>query len=959
MFTAKNYEQFFKKLHNLLRDGESSLTGMAALNEINNFILLIFIEPRIDEFFGKGNDNLKFSYLCTLVDEYNKYKICKTQDEKIKRDDIMNNILNTFTNIVIEYCKNKYIKKYIDTDSTRMTVFHNQRILQNKEDVEKIYNIKLTFISILEECRNFIFNGKEINKENIKLVLENMDSDVIGDAYENFKEQEVGNQGKTMGQYFSPRVIIKYCIQNYIKPKYNETCYDSSVGTGGFLHYMNKFVRENSTKEQHKQYRYNCIYANDKTEDLMKPLYINLLLHDIGIDNIHNRNSLSFKNCKEYLEKFDNFVGNPPYGLKHKAKYDKYDIYINDNSYNYFPKFMKTGSELIKDSMGQFMIHCINSLKVGGKFSLIIDRGILNNGTENKSWQKQLRKWLLCNVDLQQIVLLPKGIFATTNFDTAIICGVKKVPFIDYNNNQLHTDKVNVFIGKFEDEKNKTGLIVKNKPDMVWKNKDIINNDFSLKYDDYVEKENLSYNGIMYKSLGEVCEFKFGTRITKSKDKGDKYPVYGGGDITFYTNKYNLDENTLVISRFGVSPKCVRLINHKCWLNDSGLYIQNYKNIKKVYLDLFLLINQNRIFKYSSGQAQKNMETNKLFRELKIPILSDDHQQEIVEFMDNVIGDDYSLLDRLVQEFKDIDLFKFLLVKEYDTMEYAIIYIKDLIRYETTLKRIYEIEKKFCFKMIKAEYKTLGDVCEFVNGKILAKNNIIKGQYPVIGGGKQPFGYHNKYNTDENTILCSKSGAYAGYISSYNEKVWMSDCFGIYPKEQLNKKYLYYYLQCIQNNIYKSQTGNAQPHYSITEIVKIKIPVPSLEDQEKIIKQIEAIEEKDSDYHKALEGMKQLIMMVENSIEMTIDKDEQQTEQDNEQQIEQDNEQQDNEQHNDEQSSSDSDDEYEYVERKGIKYILDDTKVYKINKKGFRGKLYGNYINGKVKKIKKDKDKVL
>jgi len=123
MFTSKNYEQFFKKLHNLLRDGESSLTGMAALNEINNFILLIFIEPRIDEFFGKGNDNLKFSYLCTLVDEY---KICKTQDDKTKLD----NILNTFTNIVVEYCKNKYIKKYIDTDSTRMTVFHNQRILQ-------------------------------------------------------------------------------------------------------------------------------------------------------------------------------------------------------------------------------------------------------------------------------------------------------------------------------------------------------------------------------------------------------------------------------------------------------------------------------------------------------------------------------------------------------------------------------------------------------------------------------------------------------------------------------------------------------------------------------------------------------------------------------------------------------------------------------------------------------------
>ena len=129
----------------------------------------------------------------------------------------------------------------------------------------------------------------------------------------------------------------------------------------------------------------------------------------------------------------------------------------------------------------------------------------------------------------------------------------------------------------------------------------------------------------------------------------------------------------------------------------------------------------------------------------------------------------------------------------------------------------------------------MGDVCEFKNGKVLTKNNIVEGEYPVIVGGKQPFGYHNNFNTDENTILCSKSGAYAGYFSKYNSKVWMSDCFGIYPKKQLNKDYLYYYLLCIQNRIYKEQTGNAQPHYSIKEIEKIKIPILSPEHQDRIV----------------------------------------------------------------------------------------------------------------------------
>ena len=125
----------------------------------------------------------------------------------------------------------------------------------------------------------------------------------------------------------------------------------------------------------------------------MKPLYINLLLHDIGIENIKNRNSLGKTNCKECFEKFDVCVGNPPYGLKNKVTFKDFNSIITDEEntpkgFNYWPSLLKTGStDLIKDSMGQFLVH-VNSLKVGGRFSLVIDRGILNNGTEGNSWQK-------------------------------------------------------------------------------------------------------------------------------------------------------------------------------------------------------------------------------------------------------------------------------------------------------------------------------------------------------------------------------------------------------------------------------------------------------------------------------------------------------------------------------------------------------------------------------------------
>ena len=137
--------------------------------------------------------------------------------------------------------------------------------------------------------------------------------------------------------------------------------------------------------------------------------------------------------------------------------------------------------------------------------------------------------------------------------------------------------------------------------------------------------------------------------------------------------------------------------------------------------------------------------------------------------------------------------------------------------------------------------KTLEDICEFKNGKGIKKENLKNGEYPVIGGGQKPMGLHNEYNTNENVILCSSSGAYAGYISKYDKKVWASDCFSIIPKNKLiNNTYLYFTLKLsLQNKIYKSQTGTAQPHIYSKNLEKLKIPVPSIEKQKEIVEYCE------------------------------------------------------------------------------------------------------------------------
>ena len=173
--------------------------------------------------------------------------------------------------------------------------------------------------------------------------------------------------------------------------------------------------------------------------------------------------------------------------------------------------------------------------------------------------------------------------------------------------------------------------------------------------------------------------------------------------------------------------------------------------------------------------------------------------------------------------------------------EVKLIAIADLDEYYTF--KLKKEEEKLISKNENIQIKKLGEVCEFKNGTNITKDKLIKGDYPVIGGGQKPFGFHNEYNCDENTIIISKDGAYAGYISKYNLKVFVSN-HGIYIHEIndiILKDYIYYYLKSIQKSLYDLQSGAGQPGIKKEQLEELEIPIPSLEVQEEIVKYLDEI----------------------------------------------------------------------------------------------------------------------
>ncbi|WP_219809330.1 restriction endonuclease subunit S [Hoylesella timonensis] len=135
------------------------------------------------------------------------------------------------------------------------------------------------------------------------------------------------------------------------------------------------------------------------------------------------------------------------------------------------------------------------------------------------------------------------------------------------------------------------------------------------------------------------------------------------------------------------------------------------------------------------------------------------------------------------------------------------------------------------------EWKKLGEVCSLTRGKRLTKRDLdINGIYPVYHGGIEPIGYYNQSNRKANSTMIINVGASAGTVGYSANDFWSSDgCFCFSHNEQLNQKYLYYWLQNIETFIKSKVRKAGIPTLDNKVLENIKIPLPPLSVQHRIV----------------------------------------------------------------------------------------------------------------------------
>ena len=139
------------------------------------------------------------------------------------------------------------------------------------------------------------------------------------------------------------------------------------------------------------------------------------------------------------------------------------------------------------------------------------------------------------------------------------------------------------------------------------------------------------------------------------------------------------------------------------------------------------------------------------------------------------------------------------------------------------------------------EWKELGKVCVVKTGQSVNKTFIQNnsGDYPVINSGKEPLGYVDVFNTEDDPIGITSRGAGVGYVS-WNEGKYFRGNLNysatVKDSEKLLPRYLYYFLKNNSKKIEELCTFDGIPALNKSKLENLNIAIPHEDIQKEIVK---------------------------------------------------------------------------------------------------------------------------
>lgn len=315
-------------------------------------------------------------------------------------------------------------------------------------------------------------------------------------------------------------------------------------------------------------------------------------------------------------------------------------------------------------------------------------------------------------------------------------------------------------------------------------------------------------DGVHFCTLDNVLKIKNG-RDYKSFAQGD-IPVYGSGGVIAYINKFAYDKPSVLIPRKGSIDK-LYYVDTPFWTVDTIFYTDiNTDLIEPKYV--YYCLKKQHLEKLNTAGGVPSL-TQAVLNKVKIPLPPLEVQQEIVRILDTFTELTTELTTELEARKKQYEYYenKLLFNEKYNN-----VLLKDICTVNQGLQ--IPISKR---KKEDGENRYFYITVQFLKG-----NNE---KYYIENPDRNVV-------CEKDDILVSRTGSTGKVITGvkgcFHNNFFKVNCF-----DNVNKRYIYYVLN--SNYMYKKMnrvaSGGTVPDLPHNSFYKLEIPLPSLQEQERIV----------------------------------------------------------------------------------------------------------------------------
>jgi len=250
-----------------------------------------------------------------------------------------------------------------------------------------------------ESAKNSLIAKVLAHLDKIDFKLEDVNSDVLGDAYEYLIGKFASGAGKTAGEFYTPqevsRILAKLVTTGKTKLK---SVYDPTCGSGSLLLRVAKEVKE-----------VGKFYGQEMNRTTYNLARMNMILHDVHYSRFDIRQEDTLEQPQHLGQEFEAIVANPPFSAHWSAS----TLHMSDDRFSQYGRLAPKSTADFA-----FVQHMVHHLADNGTMAVVVAHGVLFRGGA----EGHIRQYLIEEKNyLDAVIGLPPNLFYGTSIPTAIL----------------------------------------------------------------------------------------------------------------------------------------------------------------------------------------------------------------------------------------------------------------------------------------------------------------------------------------------------------------------------------------------------------------------------------------------------------------------------------------------------------------------------------------------------------